>query len=427
VSLDAASGCLALLIWLGLALFRGGFWRMKNRFLPEEDAEKGCEIRRTPAKPPAPPPQINALPSMVGQAFSLPEPFSASPKDSGGRQTARVAAVIPARNEADSIAAAVSSLLRQHYAGPIRVFVVDDDSSDGTASVAAQAAAAANALERLTVLRSEPLPAGWTGKLWAVSQGIREAAQWNPDYLLLTDADIVHDPSNVAQLEAWAEKQSLDLASLMVKLHCASLAERLLTPAFVYFFFLLYPPGWTNEPRRTTASAAGGCMLVRPTALERIGGIQAIRGEIIDDCALARALKQTGSRIWIGLSKSTQSQRPYGSFGEMGEMISRTAFNQLRHSAALLAVTIAGLIVTYLLPVGLAVTGRTWPAILGGAAWLLMAATYAPLVRFYGLPVIWALSLPAAAAFYMAATIHSAWKHWKGRGGEWKGRAQDAG
>jgi hopene-associated glycosyltransferase HpnB len=235
----------------------------------------------------------------------------------------------------------------------------------------------------------------------------------------------VHDPSNVAQLVAWAEKQNLDLASLMVKLHCASLVERLLTPAFVYLFFLLYPPGWTGEPRRRTASAAGGCMLVRPAALERIGGIQAIRSEIIDDCALARALKRTGSRLWIGLSQSTQSRRAYGSFEEIGQMISRTAYNQLRHSAALLAGTIAGLILTYLLPVGLTVTGRTWPAILGGAAWLLMTATYLPMVRFYGLPAIWALTLPFAAAFYMGATIHSAWKHWTGRGGEWKGRAQD--
>lgn len=380
MSLLEASGFLVLLIWLSLALFRGGFWRVKNRLLPEV---------------------------------------------SEGRETARVAAVIPARNEAESIAAAVSSLLRQDYSGSIRVLVVDDDSSDGTASLAEEAAASADALERLTMLRSEPLPVGWTGKLWAVSQGIREAAKWNPDYLLLTDADIVHDASNVAQLVAWAEKQSLDLTSLMVKLQCTSPAERLLIPAFVYFFFLLYPPSWTGQTKRRTASAAGGCMLVRPAALERIGGMRAIRGEIIDDCALARALKQTGSRLWIGLGESTQSRRAYGSFGEIEQMISRTAFNQLRHSTALLAGTVGGLIVIYLLPVVLTVTGRPLPAILGGAAWLVMAATYLPMVRFYGLPAIWALTLPFAAAFYMAATIHSAWKHWTGRGGEWKGRAQD--
>ena len=375
-----ASGCAGLLIWLSLALFRGGFWRLAKCFLPEH---------------------------------------------SEGREPARVAAVIPARNEAESIASAVNSLLSQNYAGSIRVIVVDDDSSDGTASVAFEAAATVNARERLTVLRSERLQPGWTGKLWAVSQGIREAMKWNPDYLLLTDADIVHDKSNVAQLVAWAEEQSLDLTSLMVKLNCASTADRLLMPAFVYFFFLLYPPRWTSQAKRRTASAAGGCMLVRPEALERIGGIGAIRGEIIDDCALARALKQTGSRLWIGLSKSTQSRRAYGSFGEIGQMISRTAFNQLRHSTAILAGTIAGLIVTYLLPVMLLMTGRPLAAILGGAAWLLMAATYLPMVRFYGLPIIWTLTLPFAAAFYMAATIHSAWKHWTGRGGEWKGRAQD--
>jgi hopene-associated glycosyltransferase HpnB len=376
----AVSGCLALLIWLSLALFRGGFWRLTNCFLPER---------------------------------------------SEGRGSARVAAVIPARNEAESIVSAVSSLLSQNYAGSICVFVVDDDSTDGTASLAMDAAVSVDARERLTVLRSEPLQPGWTGKLWAVSQGIQEAMKWNPDYLLLTDADIVHDTSNVAQLVAWAEEQSLDLTSLMVKLHCVSIAEKLLMPAFVYFFFLLYPPRWTSQAKRRTASAAGGCMLVRPAALERIGGIQAIRGEIIDDCALARTLKQTGSRLWIGLSKSTQSRRAYGSFGEIGQMISRTAFNQLRHSPALLAGTIAGLIVTYLLPAMLLVTGRPLAAILGGAAWLLMAVTYLPMVRFYRLPIIWALMLPFAAMFYMAATVHSAWKHWTGRGGEWKGRAQD--
>jgi hopene-associated glycosyltransferase HpnB len=401
-SVDAASGCLALLIWLGLALFRGGFWRLKNCFLPE-DSDRSLRSR-----PPSP---------GYGRARL---------SHKRGRETARVAAVIPARNEAESIACAVRSLLTQRYAGSIRVFVVDDDSSDGTASLAAEAAVATNALERLIVLRSEPLPAGWTGKLWAVSQGIREAAKWNPDFLLLTDADVEHDPSNVAQLVEWAESESLDLTSLMVKLHCESFAERLLIPAFVYFFFLLYPPGWTNQVNRRTASAAGGCMLIRPAVLEGIGGIEAIRGEIIDDCALARAVKQTGGRLWIGLSKSTQSRRAYGSFGEISQMISRTAFNQLRHSAALLAGTIAGLIVIYCLPIALTVTGRPLPAILGGAAWLLMTATFVPLVRFYGLPVIWALALPAAAAFYMAATIHSAWKHWTGHGGEWKGRTQDA-
>jgi hopene-associated glycosyltransferase HpnB len=305
--------------------------------------------------------------------------------------------------------------------------VVDDDSSDGTAGFAAEAAATMDAKDRLTVLRSEPLPAEWTGKLWAVSQGIREAAKWNPDYLLLTDADIVHDPANVAQLVAWAEKQWLDLTSLMVKLHSASPAERLLIPAFVYFFFLLYPPGWTSQIKRKSASAAGGCMLVRPAALERIGGIGAIRGEIIDDCALARALKQNGSRLWIGLSQSTHSRRSYATFREIEQMISRTAFNQLHHSLPLLAGTVIGLILTYLLPVLLTFAGQPLLTLLGCAAWLLIGVTYAPMVRFYGFPLIWALTLPFAAVFYMAATIHSAWKHLTGRGGEWKGRAQDIG
>ena len=375
-------GFVALAIWLSLALFRGGFFRVSDRLLPD---------------------------------------------DGGSHQAARVAAIIPARNEAESIALAVTSLMRQEYGGPVRVFVVDDDSSDGTGAIARAAAESEGAADRLTVLRSAPLPFGWTGKLWAVSQGVREAEQWLPDYLLLTDADIVHDASNIRRLVALAEEQRLDVASIMVKLHCESLAERLLVPAFVYFFFLLYPPRWSSNPRRRTASAAGGCMLVRPGALAKAGGIEAIRSEIIDDCALARAIKQSGGRLWIGVSESAESRREYETFGEIGQMISRTAFNQLRHSVALLAGTIAGLILTYLVPVALAVTGAHLGAALGACAWLLMAATYAPLVRFYGLPLAWALTLPVAAAFYMGATVHSAWKHWHGRGGEWKGRAQDPG
>lgn len=337
-----------------------------------------------------------------------------------------MAVVIPARNEAESIASAVRSHLRQQYAGAMHVFVVDDDSSDGTAGLAAAAAESENASDRVTVLGSAPVPEGWTGKLWAVWQGIREAETWDPDFLLLTDADIAHDPANTARLVEWAQEGSYDLTSLMVKLQCASLAERLLIPAFVYFFFLLYPPRWASKTSSRIAGAAGGCMLIRPATLRKAGGIEGIRSEIIDDCALARAVKQAGGRLWLGLSDSTRSLRSYGTFREIGQMISRTAFNQLGHSAALLAGTVAGLVLTYVAPAVLAMTGWGLPAALGAGAWLLMAATYAPLVRFYGLPLPWALTLPAAAVFYMGATVHSAWKHWSGRGGEWKGRAQDA-
>ena len=313
--------------------------------------------------------------------------------------------------------------------GPLHVFLVDDESSDGTAEVARYVAVRLDASAKLSVLRSRPLPDGWTGKMWAVSQGVAEATSWQPDFLLLTDADISHAPDNVSRLIAVAERHGYDLTSLMVKLRCSNFAEQLLIPAFVYFFLLLYPPAWIQSRRRKTAGAAGGCMLVRPAALERMGGIESIRGEIIDDCALARGIKRSGGTVWLGLTPSTISHRAYESFAEIEGMISRTAFNQLRHSALLLAGTLLGLICTYLLPLGLllggTLRGSATVTALGGVAWLLMTVTYLPMVRFYGLNAAWALTLPLAAVFYFAATVHSAWKHWTGRGGEWKGRAQD--
>jgi hopene-associated glycosyltransferase HpnB len=338
-----------------------------------------------------------------------------------------VAVVIPARNEAAAIGSTVSSLLGLRYPGAVHIFVVDDESSDNTAGFAEEAAVAANARDRVTILEAGALPAGWTGKMWAVSQGVSQALKSSPTYLLLTDADIDHHPDSLAQLVAWAQQGRYSLTSLMVKLHCRTLAERLLIPAFVYFFFLLYPPAWIRSPRSRTAGAAGGCMLITPEALAAAGGIAAIRGEIIDDCALAREVKRSGGTLWLGLAEHTHSHRTYETFGEVESMISRTAFNQLRHSALLLVGTVYGLMVTYLLPLGLLFMPDHRAAGLGAASWLLMAATYLPMVRFYGQSPLWALTLPAAAVFYLAATVHSAIKHWTGRGGEWKGRAQDTG
>jgi hopene-associated glycosyltransferase HpnB len=259
----------------------------------------------------------------------------------------------------------------------------------------------------------------------AVAQGVEQAVAMNPDYLLLTDADIHHDLRNVSRLIAIAEQGDFDLVSLMVKLESRSLAERALIPAFVFFFFLLYPPAWIGNSRRKTAGAAGGCMLVRPERLRRAGGIAAIRSEIIDDCALALIIKRSGGRVWLGLAEHTRSTRSYKSFGEIERMISRTAFNQLNHSVLLLAGTLTGLAITYLLPVFCIFSGRLDCALLGAAAWLLMTLAYLPMVRFYQLNPLWSLSLPAVAIFYGAATAHSAIKFWSGRGGEWKGRAQD--
>ena len=335
-----------------------------------------------------------------------------------------IAVVIPARNEADVIGRAVSSLLRQDLMGSIHIFVVDDNSTDGTADAALQAAGPHT--DRVTVIEGRPLPPGWSGKLWALQQGVEQALAQRPDLLLLTDADVEHSSHNVGLLVAQANSGGYDLVSFMVKLHCRSVAERLLIPAFVFFFFMLYPPEWIGDSRRKTAGAAGGCLLIRPAALERIGGIAAIRQEIIDDCALARAVKQSGGKVWLGASADTHSVRPYDSFAEIERMIARTAFNQLRHSGVLLFGTVVGMLLIYVLPLLLLVSGSAQLAVVGAVAFGLMCMSYLPMVRFYGLNPLWTLTLPASAVFYSAATVHSAFKYWRGRGGEWKGRAQDA-
>jgi hopene-associated glycosyltransferase HpnB len=262
--------------------------------------------------------------------------------------------------------------------------------------------------------------------LWALSQGVAVAAQLNADYLLFSDADTCHGSSSVASLVADAETYHRDLVSRMVRLSTATTAERFLIPAFVFFFFKLYPPAWIAAPERKAAAAAGGCVLIRPRALARAGGLQAIRSQIIDDCALARAVKDSGGRISLELARDTRSLRSYASPGEIGVMISRTAFAQLRHSYLLLAATLLGLFLTYLLPAGLVLTGDPSLAGFGLAALLLMSLCYLPMVRFYGLSPLWSLCLPLIALFYSGAVIHSAVQYARGSGGKWKGRVQDA-
>jgi hopene-associated glycosyltransferase HpnB len=377
--LDALAA-LALLIWLYLLLARGGFWRVSAQ-------------------------------------------FAQLPVDHGLART--IVAVIPARNEAGVIGDAVRSLLQQDFGGSMHVVVVDDGSTDGTDGAAVQAAAGIGALAQLSVISGAPPPPEWTGKVWAMSQGVAAAARMAPDYLLFTDADIHHAPENVAALLTIAEAQSRDLVSFMVKLRRDTFAEKTLIPAFVFFFLLLYPPAWIARADRRIAGAAGGCILLRPAALERIGGLRAIRSEIIDDCALARAVKDAGGSIWLGLTRSARSIRSYGSFTEIGRMISRTAFNQLRHSYALLTATIAGLILTYLLPPLSLLSGRPVAMTLGATGWILMSLAYAPVVRFYRQSPLWSVCLPAIAMFYAAVTIHSAVQYSLGRGGRWKGRIQD--
>jgi hopene-associated glycosyltransferase HpnB len=350
--------------WLYLFTARGGFWRIS-----------------TPAKP-----------SRVGIGK-------------------RVCAIIPARNEESVVGQAVASLR------PLHVIVVDDHSSDRTAAVAAEAGA--------SVIQAGPLPPGWSGKLWAISEGLKHAQSLTPDYLLFTDADIVHAPGNVDELVARAEAGGLDLVSLMVKLQCRSLAETLLIPAFVFFFFMLYPPDWVARRDRNTAAAAGGCILIRPSALEHIGGIDSIRGEIIDDCALARSVKRTGGGIWLGVTNDTRSIRGYSTFADIRGMISRTAFAQLHHSGLLLLGTILGMAVIYLAPPLLLFTRDPLASFFGLGAWILMTIVYSPALRFYGRSLAWAPFLPLIALFYISATVDSAIAYWTGRGGMWKDRVQD--
>ena len=336
-----------------------------------------------------------------------------------------VMAVIPARDEADCVGDTVASLLRQDYPGEFRVILVDDQSRDGTAQVAGDAAATLGAADRLTVISGRSLPAGWTGKLWAQSQGVEaaEAAAQQPEYILFTDADIVYVPDELRKLVARARSGGTVLTSLMAKLRCESFAERMFVPAFIFFFQTLYPFAWANNPRSSTAAAAGGCMLVRRETLRAAGGMASIRNALIDDCALAKRLKAHGP-IWIGLTDGVRSVRAYPAVEDIRKMVSRTAYAQLQFSPLILLGTVLGLAVTYLFPVLLTVFASGLAQILGLAAWLLMALAFQPILRFYRVSPLWGVALPAIAATYMAFTLDSAYQHARGRGGMWKGRAQ---
>jgi hopene-associated glycosyltransferase HpnB len=336
----------------------------------------------------------------------------------------RVTAVIPARNESASIAEAVRALAVQDYAGEFSITVADDHSEDGTAEVAARGALATGSAPKLTILSAAELATGWTGKLWALEAAVSSAAASGPDYFWFTDADIVHAPDTLRRLVARAQTNRLDLTSLMVVLNVESFAERLLIPPFLYFFLMLYPPNWTSNRKARTAGAAGGCILLRRTALERIGGLSTIRGEIIDDCALARAVKRSGGTIWMGLTRSSQSLRSYKTFAEIRDMIARTAFTQLRYSTLLLLGTLLGMVLTFLLPVLLTFSADPHVWIFALAAWCLLTASFLPTVTFYRLRPIWSPLLPLAAVFYAYATGISAVRYWLCRGGQWKGRAQ---
>jgi hopene-associated glycosyltransferase HpnB len=325
-----------------------------------------------------------------------------------------IAVVIPARDEAAVIGAAVSSLLRQDYPGPLSVIVVDDDSRDGTAQIAAAAGPVA-------VVQSGALPAGWTGKLWAVRQGIATTEITQPDFVLLTDADIVHAPDTVAWLVRQALAGGYVLTSLMAKLRCVSLAERSHVPAFVYFFQMVFPFAWVSRRTSSMAAAAGGCMLVRADALRAAGGIEAVHNSLIDDCALAARLKAVG-QIWLGLTDRVRSIRPYETFADVKAMIARSAYAQLKFSPWLLAAATIAMAVTFIAPPLLAIFAAGFAQSFGAIAWLLVAVSFLPMLRFYRLSPLWSAALPVIAALYALYTLASAYDFARRRGGQWKGR-----
>jgi hopene-associated glycosyltransferase HpnB len=368
-----------LAIWLYLVLARGGFWRGSER--------DDWPFARMLYWPP-------------------------------------VAVVVPARNEADQISASIGSLTRQAYAGQCTIILVDDGSIDGTADIARHALPASPE-HQLHVVCGRAVPHGWTGKLWALKQGIdlAMALPQPPQYLLLTDADIVHPPDSITRLVMHADAKRLVLLSLMVKLRCESFAERMCIPAFIFFFQMLYPFAWVNRPESSVAAAAGGCMLVRADALDAAGGVARIRDALIDDCALAKLMKRQGP-IWLGLTTRVRSFRAYESFADIRRMIVRSAYAQLRNTPALLLATAIGMVLTYLAPPLVALFGTGGARLMAAAAWGLMAFAFQPTLRLYGLSPLWGVALPAIALLYLGFTLDSAYQYARGRGGSWKGRVQ---
>lgn len=376
--------------WLYLLLARDGFWRARPRIEQEPSP--------TPTEWPA------------------------------------VSVVVPARNEAADIKISLGTLLRQDYPGSFKIVLVDDNSEDATRSLAEELAAGSEG--RLEIVMARPLPAGWSGKVWAMTEGLSRADEIAPGagYVLFTDADIAHAPDNLRRLVAKAEGEGLDLVSLMVRLRCRGVWERLLIPPFIFFFQKLYPFAAVNDSTRREAAAAGGCMLVRREALTQAGGLERVRDRLIDDVALAQEIRHrpeaAGATLWLGHSTTTQSLRPYRSLGEVWAMVARTADTQLSHSLVLLLATVLGMALLYLVPpaslLGWSLHGDDGAAVLGGLAWLLMMVAYAPTARLYRLSWPWLATVPVAATLFVGMTLDSALRYRLGGGGVWKGRTAPA-
>ena len=379
---------LSLIIWVFLLLFWGQFWRANQRL----------EIHNI---------DLPSYPS--------------------------VCAIIPARNEADVLPVSLKSLLNQDYSGQFSIILIDDQSTDKTGEVAQEIANHLNQSDRLKVIQGKPLPIGWSGKLWAMEQGIQTAKNQglSTDYFLFTDADIEHHSTNLKELVTKAENENLALTSLMVLLRCDSFWEKFLIPAFVFFFQKLYPFPWVNNPQNKMAAAAGGCILIKRDRLEEIGSIPSLREALIDDCTLAQKIKglstsENPTAIWLGLTEKTKSLRPYDSLDTIWNMIARTAYTQLNYSLLLLLGTVLGMSLVYLAAPIILLIGIYFKSssliTLSGLTWLLMAIAYFPTLRLYKLSPLWSLSLPIIALFYNLMTIDSALRHWRGQGGGWKGR-----
>lgn len=383
---DVATGLavLSVVAWVVLIFFRHGFWRADQRLDPEPSA---------PADWPS------------------------------------VIALVPARNEADHIGSCLTALGAQDYPGAFRILVINDSSTDETGEIARHCAGMPDLRHPIEVIDAPDLEAGWAGKLWALHNGMQhlESQGARPVFFWLSDADVVHDPATLSRLAAKAEADDFALVSLMVRLACASFWERLLVPAFVFFFQMLYPFPAVNDRTCPMAGAAGGCILVRRDSLNRAGGIASIKDRLIDDCALAARIKATGAAIWVGLAMQSHSLRRYDRLAEFWRMVSRSAFVQLKYSAVLLAVSVVGMIVTFIcLP--LIILSFPWhasvlAAMVGVMSWTLMCFAYIPTVRHHELKIWRSVTLPLASALYMAMTLHSALRHWLGLGQSWKNRA----